>query len=443
MASVRRRHVPPDAPARGGGASEGGGLARKVRALDVYPKTLAEFNEKTDVGGLVSVCAIGLIALLVVSQLSAYCAVRTHEHLSVDVERERLIRINLNITFPSIPCAGIGLVTMDVAGEQQIDVVQNVAKTRLALDGSRLGAEDGAEGDVGARALAELDGPVDAPERCGRCYTDVALNALFLQTIDRAVADAREKGRPLPQGASSRCCNSCDDVRATYQRMRLIPTNSPQPVFADWQTHPLCAHDRELIDPGALGGIHEGCNLVGFLLVNKVAGNFHVAPGRAFSSAQGHLVHEFKPFAMASYNTSHVIHALSFGPPYPSQLNPLDGVAKVNANGSALYQYYIKVVPTSYAPLGREPIATCQYSVTEARMPIAPDAGRGGRREFVLPGVFFIYDISPIKVAYTEQATSLWTFITSLCAIIGGVFVVARMVDSALHSVSRRAALAI
>ena len=115
----------------------------------------------------------------------------------------------------------------------------------------------------------------------------------------------------------------------------------------------------------------------------------------------------------------------------------------MNANGSALYQYYIKVVPTSYAPLGREPIATCQYSVTEARMPIAPDAGRGGRREFVLPGVFFIYDISPIKVAYTEQATSLWTFITSLCAIIGGVFVVARMVDSALHSVSRRAALAI
>jgi hypothetical protein len=54
--------------------------------------------------------------------------------------------------------------------------------------------------------------------------------------------------------------------------------------------------------------------------VNKVAGNFHVAPGRAFSSPQGHLVHEFKPFQMSTYNTSHEIHALSFGPHYPSQV---------------------------------------------------------------------------------------------------------------------------
>ncbi|KAJ1622652.1 endoplasmic reticulum-golgi intermediate compartment-domain-containing protein, partial [Pavlovales sp. CCMP2436] len=106
--------------------------------LDVYPKTLSEFNEKTETGGLISLLAIALIGLLLCTQLSAYCTVRTRDHLSVDVERERLIRINLNITFPAIPCAGIGLVTMDVAGEQQIDVVQNLGKTRLFLNGSRL-----------------------------------------------------------------------------------------------------------------------------------------------------------------------------------------------------------------------------------------------------------------------------------------------------------------
>lgn len=179
-------------------------------------------------------------------------------------------------------------------------------------------------------------------------------------------------------------------------------------------------------------------------------------------------MHEFKPFAMSAYNTSHTIHALSFGPHYPSQVrtpgaaraprrasdltaaargpprhqvNPLDGVAKVNAEGSALYQYYIKVVPTSFKPLGGAPLATCQYSVTEAKMEIAPEAlhQAQARRQFVLPGVFFIYDISPIKVAVTEEETSFWTFVTSLCAIVGGVYVVAGMVDSALHSlVSKR-----
>jgi endoplasmic reticulum-Golgi intermediate compartment protein 3 len=28
---------------------------------------------------------------------------------------------------------------------------------------------------------------------------------------------------------------------------------------------------------------HEGCNLAGFIQVNKVTGNFHIAPGRSFN----------------------------------------------------------------------------------------------------------------------------------------------------------------
>ena len=36
--------------------------------------------------------------------------------------------------------------------------------------------------------------------------------------------------------------------------------------------------------------------------MNKVAGNFHVAPGKAFQSPQGQLVHEFKPFDTHTYN---------------------------------------------------------------------------------------------------------------------------------------------
>jgi len=44
--------------------------------------------------------------------------------------------------------------------------------------------------------------------------------------------------------------------------------------------------------------------------VNKVAGNFHVAPGKAFQSPQGQLVHEFKPFDTHTYNVRHVIHSL-------------------------------------------------------------------------------------------------------------------------------------
>jgi hypothetical protein len=117
-------------------------------------------------------------------------------------------------------------------------------------------------------------------------------------------------------------------------------------------------------------------------------------------------------------------------------------VSKVSEKGSGLYQYYIKVVPTSYTPLRGEPLVSCQYSVTEALRPIASESGRPSS-EFILPGVFFIYDLSPIKVTYTEETTSFWTFMTSLCAIIGGVFVVAGMVDAAVYSMEQGRALAL
>jgi hypothetical protein len=51
----------------------------------------------------------------------------------------------------------------------------------------------------------------------------------------------------------------------------------------------------------------------------------------------------------------------------------------------------------------------------------------------VLPGVFFIYDISPIMVKFTEKRPSLSYFLTSLCAIVGGVFTVAGIIDGILY----------
>ena len=52
---------------------------------------------------------------------------------------------------------------------------------------------------------------------------------------------------------------------------------------------------------------------------------------------------------------------------------------------------------------------------------------------FVLPGVFFIYDISPIMVKFTEKTMSFSYFLTSLCAIVGGVFTTAGIVDGLVY----------
>mmetsp|Transcript_21865 Transcript_21865/g.72429 ORF Transcript_21865/g.72429 Transcript_21865/m.72429 type:complete len:407 (-) Transcript_21865:1016-2236(-) len=365
-------------------------IASVVKSLDVYPKTLDDFKERTGSGAAVSVVSLSIIFLLVISEFYAYLTPTTTDHLYVDTSRGERIRVNLNLTFPNMPCAGMSLVAMDVAGEQQIDVVSNIIKTRRRLDGSKIGVELD-----DAHLRRQMAG------KCGSCF---------------------QKRDEMPE-AEGQCCNSCADVQSVYRAKalkRLV-----------WEEHPLCQHEAMLLEPARLASIHEGCNLFGFLEVNKVAGNVHLAPGKAFQSAQGQLVHEFKPFDSHGYNISHVIHSLSFGVHYPGRQSPLDESTMILHNGSGVFQYYLKVVPTTYVFASGRNLTSCQYSVTE-QFKSAHDPRNG----FVLPGVFFIYDISPIMVTFREERPAFSYFLTSLCAIVGGVFTVAGIVDSCIYSAS-------
>ncbi|KAJ1406119.1 hypothetical protein B484DRAFT_211832 [Ochromonadaceae sp. CCMP2298] len=60
------------------------------------------------------------------------------------------------------------------------------------------------------------------------------------------------------------------------------------------------------------------------MLVNKVAGNFHIAHGESIVR-DGRHIHQFNPALAPRFNVSHTIHSVSFGDPYPSMpANPLD-----------------------------------------------------------------------------------------------------------------------
>ena len=83
-----------------------------------------------------------------------------------------------------------------------------------------------------------------------------------------------------------------------------------------------------------------------------------------------------------------------------------------------------QVVPTTYFALHKVPVRTNQYSVTEHFQK------QTRSNEHQLPGVFFFYDLSPIKVHVMEEKESLGHFLTGLCAIIGGIFTVSGIIDS-------------
>jgi endoplasmic reticulum-Golgi intermediate compartment protein 3 len=56
----------------------------------------------------------------------------------------------------------------------------------------------------------------------------------------------------------------------------------------------------------------------------------------------------------------------------------------------------------------------------------------------VVPGVFIIYDLSPIMVHITETRKSFLHFLTNLCAVIGGVFTIAGILDRVVYNVMQK-----
>eukprot|EP00268_Persea_americana_P006868 TRINITY_DN12488_c0_g1_i4.p1 TRINITY_DN12488_c0_g1~~TRINITY_DN12488_c0_g1_i4.p1 ORF type:complete len:151 (-),score=23.03 TRINITY_DN12488_c0_g1_i4:390-842(-) len=90
-------------------------------------------------------------------------------------------------------------------------------------------------------------------------------------------------------------------------------------------------------------------------------------------------------------------------------------------------KYSFNEVPTVYTDISGHSIQSNQFSVTEHF--------RGAKVGFAqsIPGVFFFYDLSPIKVTFMEQNVSFLHFLTNVCAIVGGIFTVSGILDSFIY----------
>lgn len=170
-------------------------------------------------------------------------------------------------------------------------------------------------------------------------------------------------------------------------------------------------------------------------------GNFHIAPGRSYTNLNMH-VHDLNNFydtpLPGGHSFTHKIHALRFGPQLPDDvvskmgskstpwtnhhMNPLDDTEQIANEPAHNFMYFVKVVPTSYLPLGWEKkrsyidsqgndaasigaygnrndgsVETHQYSVTSHhRSLMGGNAAAEGHKERLhgaggIPGVFVSY----------------------------------------------------
>lgn len=378
-----------------------------LKKFDIYPKTIEDFKEKTVIGATISIVSMTIIVFLVISELLLYMSHERIDELYVDTKGDGKIPIYLNISFPAISCDSLSLDIMDVTGEHQLNVEHTIFKSTIDQTGHII--------ESSAQRLEDVN-----IEQMAKSVTTDEERRLFelIRKYENRTSDYCGSCYGA-ETAEAPCCNTCDAVREAYRRKGW--------AFASADSVEQCA--KETLQRKFRSLKKEGCNIHGFVLVNKVAGNFHFAPGKSSQHAHQHI-HDSMPFEVDTFNVSHKIHRLGFGEDYPGLKNPLDSADRINTEELGLFQYFIKVVPTIYEFVNGTELSTNQYSVTESFRP------RHGNS--VMPAVFFIYDLSPIMVHIRENRRSFIHFLTSLCAIVGGVFTVSGLLDAILHNVSRK-----
>ena len=150
-----------------------------------------------------------------------------------------------------------------------------------------------------------------------------------------------------------------DLLGVSCRHAELRVEDSRGQAYGDARVHvhklPILADGRIAMGAGVAPEAAPGCKLKGGLTVRKVAGNFHVAAGHAAGGGDGHFAFSVSPLDFASYNASHIVRHLDFGPAIPNgQWAPLDGTVAVATRAGTQFQYHLKAVPTIYEHLSGE-----------------------------------------------------------------------------------------
>lgn len=131
------------------------------------------------------------------------------------------------------------------------------------------------------------------------------------------------------------------------------------------------------------------------------------------------------------------LHALCLSRCLQGAHYPLDDRERILEEGSGSQQYFVKLVPTEYTPLGGPgtTVHTYQFSVTEHLRRLDPRTATAETVQGIMPGVSINYELSPLRARIVEKRRSFGHFLTRVFAIIGGVFVVMGLVDALLFRV--------
>ncbi|KAK3112427.1 hypothetical protein LTR53_011314 [Teratosphaeriaceae sp. CCFEE 6253] len=355
-----------------------------VQAFDAFPKTKPSYTQKTNAGGVWTIVLALASVWLAWTEILRYWTGTTSHEFSVEQGVGHDLQINLDVVV-KMRCEDLHVNVQDASGDRIL------AGQALTRDGTVW-----AQWDAKRARLHSLGKTRDERLELGSSGSKAGFGG--------GGAEYREEDVHDYLGAAARGGGK------KFARTPRVPKGS---------------------EPDA-------CRIYGSLHGNKVQGDFHItARGHGYMEFGQHLEH-------ATFNFTHHITELSFGPFYPSLANPLDNTYAATSNNFYKFQYYLSVVPTIYttdlaalrritkSQAGESPssgsdglaahpkrgskksVFTNQYAVTEQSHPVPENS---------VPGVFVKYDIEPILLTIAEEWRSLPSLGIRLVNVVSGVLV--------------------
>lgn len=450
-------------------------MSGTLSALDLFRKVPKDLTRATTHGGALSLLVFTLLGAVFLLEVWTYAAGETHSKIVLDQNNDEKLQINFAVSFHELPCQFAEVEVWDYLGNAKLDVTGRVTKNKVTGDhaefvgrryvpdniehekdeggvGGGAGGGDSGGGDTGHASLvvATQDNfGIRLKEKpftfvlfyvdwCMYCrlvlprWTQLVENVVGtglsrkvqIATVDcvseaQLCADSKISGYP-----TFMMFKDVHPLEAEYKGMRTVES------FVEFIAGIVGAPDSAPA-PELKEQWHEGCRLRGELLVNRVPGNFHIS-----AKSGGHS------FDQKSTNTSHIIHELTFGrrmrgrmlkkvpADVRENIDPLAGKAFVNHFGHMSHEHTIKVVSTHYltGTLRQEDILGYQMAVSNHQFDADPN----------VPTATFSYDLSPTAVVISQSGRRWYEFLTSLCAIIGGMFTTFQLFNGLLGSVSEK-----
>ncbi|CAH9087905.1 unnamed protein product [Cuscuta epithymum] len=463
----------------------------KLKSVDFYRKIPRDLTEASLSGAGLSLIAAFCMILLFGMELHHYLAVSTTTSVVVDRSADGdFLRIDFNISFPALSCEFASVDVSDVLGTNRLNITKTVRKyaidSNLRPTGSEFqsGAIENAIKHDDEADEEHAEGSVTLTgrnfDRVSHQYPILVVNFYapwcywsnrLKPSWEKAASILKERYDPEMDGrillGKVDCTEEIDLCRRNhiqgYPSIRIFRKGSDirddhghhnhESYYGDRDTNSLVTTMEELVasislesksSDGKSVNVTEGtkrpapatggCRLEGFVRVKKVPGNLVISARSAahsFDASQMNMSHVISRFSFGKMLTPRVASDVKRLIPYLGQsYDKLSGNAYITnpkeSSENVTIEHYIQVVKTEVMTRSYKLVEDYEYTAHSSLV-----------HSLYIPVAKFHFEPSPLQVLITENVNSFSHFLTNVCAIIGGVFTVAGILDSILHNTMR------